>query len=389
MNRVYTVGCPHYDQAEDKLAELLAMMGGMGQFAAQGERIVLKANLLLAAAPERAITTHPDVVAAVGKMAKAAGAVPVIADSPGSGYQHTERTLGRVYRACGMYDAARKAGIDVNLDCTSQAVPFPGGGLVKRLDVITPVAEADGVFDLCKLKTHTYMGMTGAVKNCFGIIPGWTKAGYHAKLNDPGRFAQMLLDLSTYVSPRLSIMDAIVGMEGNGPNAGTPRHIGLLLASENPLALDVVASEIIGLPRGKNPVLTEAERRGLQPVRLEEVEVVGMDARDLRIPSFELPVTHGGLGLKNVSWWHRALSPLFKGGLTVRPRVRRNACTACGMCRDACPMNAITILNGRREHARIDDDRCIRCYCCHEMCPHEAIELRPSLLYRFVNSRPG
>ena len=170
----------------------------------------LKANLLAAAEPEEAITTHPAVTAAAGKMAKAAGAAPVIADSPGSGFQYTEGTLKRDYRTCGMYDAAAEAGIDVNLDTTYQAISFPEGVLAKRLDVITPVVKADGVFNLCKLKTHTYMGMTGAVKNHFGIIPGLAKPGYHAKLHDTDRFADMLLDLAAYVAPRVSIMDAVL-----------------------------------------------------------------------------------------------------------------------------------------------------------------------------------
>ena len=386
-NRVYIVKCPNYEQAQEKIAELFSLIGGIEQFAAPGEKIVLKVNLLAAAEPEEAITTHPAITAAVGKMAKSVGAAPIIADSPGSGFQYTEGTLKRVYRTCGMYDAAAEAGIDVNMDTSYQAVSFPDGVLVKHLDAITPVIEADGVFNLCKLKTHTYMGMTGAVKNHFGIIPGLAKPGYHAKLHDTGRFADMLLDLSAYVAPRVSIMDAVVGMEGDGPNAGEPRRIGLLLAARNPLALDVVASEIIGLPRENNPVLIAAEKRGLYPTRLEEIELVGTSTADLRIPDYRLPTTFiGKEGLANLSWWQQMLKPLFRDGLTVRPRVVREKCIACGACRDACPVHAITIKSNSKRYAHIDDRNCIRCYCCHEMCPQDAIELRQGLLYRLVNS---
>ena len=385
-NRVYIVKCPKYKLVEEKMAELIDLMGGIEQFAAPGEKIVLKVNLLAAAEPEEAITTHPAVTAAVGKMTKAAGAAPIITDSPGSGFQYTEGTLKRVYRTCGMYDAAAEAGISVNMDTTYQAVSFPDGVLAKRLDVITPVVEADGVLNLCKLKTHTYMGMTGAVKNHFGIIPGLAKPGYHAKLHDTARFADMLLDLAAYVAPRVSIMDAVVGMEGDGPNAGEPRHIGLLLASRNPLALDVVASEIIGLPRENNPVLITAEKRGLSPTRLEQVELVGADATNLRIPGYRLPATFSSNeGLENLIWWQQALKPLFKDGLTIKPRVVKDKCIACGACRDACPMHIITIKQDGKKYAHIDDSGCIRCYCCHEMCPQDAIELHKGLLSRIVN----
>jgi ferredoxin len=247
------------------------------------------------------------------------------------------------------------------------------------------VVEADGVFNLCKLKTHLYMGMTGGVKNNFGVIPGLAKPGYHAKLRDPGRFANMLLDLAAYVSPRISIMDGVVGMEGDGPANGDPRRIGLLLAARNPLALDVVAGEIMGLERRNNPVLLAAEKRGLHPSRIEQIDVVGADATNWRVPDFEIPATTaGGVGFASLPWWQRRLlTPLFKGGMTLRPRVMEERCIACGACRDACPMEAISMVDGR--HARINDDECIRCYCCHEMCPQDAIELRSSLLYRILN----
>jgi uncharacterized protein (DUF362 family)/Pyruvate/2-oxoacid:ferredoxin oxidoreductase delta subunit len=377
-NKVHIVRCGDYEQVEEQMAELLTMMGGMNQFAASGEKIALKVNLLQVAAPEKAVTTHPAVVAAVGRLAKAEGAVPVIVDSPGSGLQYNEKTLDRLYQTTGMVQAAEAAGIDVNLDPTHKVDTFPQGELIKRFEVITPVLEADGVFNLCKLKTHTFMSITGAVKNNFGVIPGLAKPGYHAKLQDKGHFANMLLDLAEYVSPRISIMDAVTGMEGNGPHTGVPRHIGLLLASTSPLALDVVASEIIGLSRANNPVLIAAEKRGLYPNRLADIQLVGADIADLRIPDYKMPSTvFEGAGLGPFTW----LAPVFKNAETLQPRVIKDVCVACGSCYEACPVDAITM----NDHALINNKACIRCYCCHEMCPDEAIELRSSLLYRILN----
>ena len=383
-NRVYILRCGDYTQAEHGIQELVTMMGGMEHFAGEGERIALKVNLLRSATPEEAVSTHPAVTGAVGRMAKACGALPFIVDSPGAGYRYNEKMLDKTYRTCGMDEIAETAGIELNRDTSHEIVSFPEGELIKRFEVITPVLKSDGVFNLCKLKTHSFMHMTGAVKNIFGVVPGLTKAGYHGKLRDTGHFANMLLDLASFVAPRLSIMDAIVAMEGEGPSAGRPRQVGLLLASQNALALDVVASHIMGLEGDKNPLLVAAERRGLQPNRLDEVEIVGPEVSDLVLPNFELPATiYDGSGVGGEAWWVRHMEPLFRHALSVKPVVRKNRCIACGACRDACPMNVITIADGA--HAVIDHRGCIRCYCCHEMCPENAIELRQGLLYRMAN----
>ena len=383
-NKVYIVKCPDYGRAEEKLEELINMMGGIGAFAAPDEKIVFKVNLLRPAKPEEAVSTHPAVVAALGKMIRKQDAKALIAESPGSGYQYNQKTLDNVYRTCGMTDAAEAANIDLNFDTTHQTVSHPEGGLIKRFEVITPVLKADGVFNLCKLKTHIFMHMTGAVKNNFGVIPGLTKPGYHAKLHDTGLFAGMLLDLAEYVSPRLSIMDAVVGMEGEGPGAGEPRQVGLLLASESPLALDVVASEIIGLKRHNNPVLIEAEKRNIHPNRMDEVEVIGPGIAELRISDYKFPATmFEGMGLGPLPWWQRAMTPFFKDGMSAKPHILKDKCIACGACHDACPMHVITIVDGK--YARIDDEKCIRCYCCHEMCPNDAVEIRQGFLYRILN----
>jgi uncharacterized protein (DUF362 family)/NAD-dependent dihydropyrimidine dehydrogenase PreA subunit len=320
---------------------------------------------------------------------KKKGAIPIIADSPGSGYPYNKKALDKTYRTCGIDRVAEEEGIEINFNPKYDIVSFPEGKLIRRFEVIAPVLEANGVFNLCKLKTHLFMHMTGAVKNNFGVIPGRTKPGYHAKLFDKSRFANMLLDLAQYVSPRISIMDAVTGLEGEGPGAaGEPRHVGLLIAARSPLALDVVAGEIMGLKRENNPVLMEAEKRGLYPNCLEDVQVLGADISDVSIPDYKFPATvFDGTGLGGLTWWQKRLVPLFKRGMTLRPQVVREKCIACGVCTEACPMEAVTVIkgNGNGNYAQIDDQNCIRCYCCHEMCQETAIKLHKSLLYRIVN----
>ena len=388
-NTVYAVRCADYDQIDGAVEQLLEMIGGIDRYLSPGDRVALKANLLVAAKPEKCATTHPGLIAAVGRLAKGGGAESFVVDSPTGAYAHSEGTLKRVYRVTGMEAAAEQAGIGLNFDTACEAVSFPEGEFIKTFDILSPLLDADVIFNLCKLKTHTFMAMTGAVKNMFGAIPGRAKPGFHARLQEPTLFAQMLLDLAACVAPRLTIMDAVVGMEGNGPNSGTPRRVGLLLASPNPLAVDVVAAEIIGLSPNRNPVLREARKRGLQPVELDQVELVGLDKSDLRIAGFKLPDTTGsGDGITGTGLWQNIVSPMFKSTFSLRPEVIEETCIACEDCYEICPVSAITMVEADKRYAHIDDDTCIRCYCCHETCPQDSIDLRSNLLYRLIMPKP-
>jgi len=381
-NKVYIVQCEDYADSDNKIKSLIDLMGGMQRFAKPGEKIVLKVNLLREARPEEAVCTHPAVAAAVGALVKKEGAEAVIADSPGGGYRYSEKTLDKIYRTSGMHQAAQQAGIELNRDITSRPASYAEGILTKHFDIITPVYEASAVFNLCKMKTHLFTMMTGAVKNIFGVIPGLSKPGYHAKLHDPKRFAGMLLDLAQYISPRLSIMDAVVAMEGNGPGTGDPRQVGLLIGSENPLALDVVAGEIMGIERNQNSIIMEAEQRSLHPNRIEDIEVIGADLAEVKVPNFKQPqVAPGDFGLDPMPWHQQLLQPFFKNAYAVRPKVIWDRCIACGTCIEGCPMEAVSFVS---EKAFIDDDKCIRCYCCHELCPEEAIGLHRSWLYQLL-----
>lgn len=381
-HRIYVVTCPDYNQVEEKLGQLLALMGGMERYVQAGEEILLKVNLLQPAPPEKAVSTHPAVTAAVAKQVLAAGGSAVIADSPGSGYHHTEAMLNNLYSTNGMEQAAAESGARLNHNLDTQEVSNPAGKLMKRLEVMTPVLEADGLFNLCKLKSHVFMSMTGAVKNNFGVIPGASKVGYHTKFQDKALFADMLLDLADFVSPRLNIMDAVVAMEGEGPGAsGTPRAMGLLLAGENPLAIDVIAAEIIGLPKSDNPLLLAAEARGLSPTRPEEIELIGATLEELRVADFKLP----GALRKDMLGLPKSIGGVTRQVTARTPKVVPERCVGCGICRDSCPVSAITISERSPRKADIDTGKCIRCYCCHELCPKSAVALRGGLLSGFFH----
>lgn len=381
--QVYAASCPDYGQAEEAIRALVEQMGGMGRFVRPGERIVLKANLLRAAPPESAICTHPAVVEAVAKLVKEAGGTPVICDSPG-GALHKEAVLRSLYEKTGMAAAAAAAGAELSMDSSTRTVSLPEGKVLRQAEIITPVAEADGVIDLCKMKTHVLMSMTGAVKNLFGVIPGLSKVGYHATHPDHATFADVLLDLTGYVKPRLSLMDGILAMEGDGPgSSGTPRQAGLLLAAANPLALDTAAGAIMNLPRQDNPVLLAAERRGLTPCRMEDVELIGGTVEELRMADYKFPASTKSNLMDFLGPLSRPAERLCKKALSQTPRIDGAKCVGCGICAKSCPGQAIA-MTAPGKKARISQKACIHCYCCHELCPQKAVELHQSWLGRLL-----
>ena len=381
--QVYAASCPDYEQAEGAIRALVEQMGGMGRFVRPGERIVLKANLLRAAPPESAICTHPAVVEAVARLVKEAGGTPVICDSPG-GALHKEAVLRSLYEKTGMAGAAAAAGAELSMDSSTRTVSLPEGKVLRQAEIITPVAEADGVIDLCKMKTHVLMSMTGAVKNLFGVIPGLSKVGYHATHPDHETFADVLLDLTGYVKPRLSLMDGILAMEGDGPgSSGTPRQAGLLLAAANPLALDTAAGAIMNLPRQDNPVLLAAERRGLTPCRMEDVELIGGTVEELRMADYKFPASTKSNLMDFLGPLARPAERLCKKALSQTPRIDGAKCVGCGICAKSCPGQAIA-MTAPGKKARISQKACIHCYCCHELCPQRAVELHQSWLGRLL-----
>lgn len=381
--QVYAASCPDYEQAEVCIRALVEQMGGMDRFVRPGERIVLKANLLRAAPPESAICTHPAVVEAVARLVKEAGGTPVICDSPG-GALHKEAVLRSLFEKTGMAAAAAAAGAELSMDSSTRTVSLPEGKVLRQAEIITPVAEADGVIDLCKMKTHVLMSMTGAVKNLFGVIPGLSKVGYHATHPDHATFADVLLDLTGYVKPRLSLMDGILAMEGDGPgSSGIPRQAGLLLAAANPLDLDTAAGAIMNLPRQDNPVLLAAERRGLTPCRMEDVELIGGTVEELRMADYKFPASTKSNLMDFLGPLARPAERLCKKALSQTPRIDGAKCVGCGICAKSCPGQAIA-MTAPGKKARISQNACIHCYCCHELCPQKAVELHQSWLGRLL-----
>ncbi|MDI6712493.1 MAG: DUF362 domain-containing protein [Anaerosomatales bacterium] len=379
-SKVAIVRCSTYeaDEVQTAVERALGLLGGVEEFVRPGERILLKPNLLVGATPESAVTTHPSVFAAVVRVLQGAGATLTYGDSPGFG-----STAGAARKA-GIAQVAEDLGVALADFSDGQQVSFPEGRLIKQFFLAIGVLEADGVVSLPKFKTHGLTRITAAVKNQFGCVVGLRKGEWHARMPDVERFCQMLVDLNRCIAPRLSVCDAVVAMEGNGPRSGTPRPVGAIVASADPVALDATLARIVGLDPALVGTIVYGEEFGLGTA--SDVELVGDPLEEFVVPDFEVnrsPASTTGGSKGPVSFMRRFVVP--------KPVIRPDRCTACGTCVRVCPVTPKAVdwatpggaADGRPP--RHDYGRCIRCYCCQEMCPEGAIQIEVPPLGRIIH----
>jgi uncharacterized protein (DUF362 family)/ferredoxin len=374
---VALVECPDYDDGRvlSALRRGVDLLGGIQRFASSAERILLKPNMLSGAAPEKNVTTHPAVLKAMGRLCLEAGARVRFGDSPGWGSGQSAAAR------CGLAAAAAEIGMEqADLSVPAQ-VRFNEALVAKQLVLAREALEADGIIGLSKMKTHGFMRITGAVKNQFGCVPGIRKGEFHVKMPRAEHFAAMLVDINRYLRPRLYVMDGIVAMEGNGPGSGTPRRMGVLLLSGDPVALDAVFCKLIRLPAEFVPTMKPGAESGLGTWADGEITVLGDEVSSLSCPGFKV-VRQPAVTLD------RSFPYYLKKWLTPRPYIKAALCQRCGVCTEVCPLEpkavAPALPGDKKTPPLYDYERCIRCYCCQEMCPHGAVAIRRPLLSRII-----
>ncbi len=365
--------CASYDDATVKAAleAVLAPIGGL-DWVRPGMAVGIKANLVSAMKPEECATTHPSLLCALTEMLRSRGAQVIIGDSPGGVY--TAAFVNHVYSASGM-TACEAEGARLNRDFGTADTTFPEAQVLKSFTYTAWLDSCDAIIDFCKLKSHGMMGMSAAAKNLFGVIPGTMKPEYHFRFPNMSDFAHMLVDINDYFAEKvkLCLVDAVEGMEGNGPTKGTPRHIGLLLASHSPHTVDAICAELIGLTEDAVPTLLAARERGLLPETVHLLTVGTAENRqtadDFAVKDFEhVAVRHGHLFASKGKLVSKVLGKL----LTSRPKLKASECVGCAKCANICPAKAITMQDKK---AVIDRNACIRCFCCQEFCPTGAMKV--------------
>jgi uncharacterized protein (DUF362 family)/Pyruvate/2-oxoacid:ferredoxin oxidoreductase delta subunit len=375
-SKVALIICPEY---EDKLVyeavkQGINLLGGIETFVGKDDKILLKPNLLRKAAPEQAVTTHPTVFRAVAKLLREKGYEKLsYGDSPGSVI-----TPFKVAEAAGLKPAAEEFSLEEGDFTNGVKIDFPEGKAVKGFSICKGAADADSIINLCKMKTHQLVRLTGAVKNSYGCVSGINKGTGHAKYPDADNFAKMLADLNMLVKPKLHIMDGIMAMEGNGPGSGDPTPMKVLLVSADPVALDSLFCHLVNVAPESVPTNVYGEIYGVGKSHSGDIEVVTVDG----IITCEDAYKKYGNPKFNVN--RGALKKEKPGKTGRKPYIVEEKCIKCGICVDACPVEgkALSMKKGSGLIPQYDYVKCIRCYCCQEMCPQKAIEVKTPFMVK-------
>ena len=357
---VSIVPCSNYEICENAIRKALKDINFEIK---ENSKVLIKPNVLGGHSPELAVTTHPKIIESIVKICLEKKCDITIAENSGF---YLDGGTNKALEVSGIKEVADKYDIKlINLEQIKiKKIIDDKAEIYKELELPEIIFEQDLIINVPKLKTHTLMKYTGAVKNLYGIIPGGRKQILHNIGKSESEFGKILVDIYQNIKPRLNIMDGIIGLEGNGPGStGIPKKTGLILASASAPALDIVASGIIGYKEDEIYTTLYCKKRGL----VEKPEIIGTIPK---IP-YKKPINMRPPGF--ILGW------IMKQG-AMTPYAIKKSCVRCGICKKVCPVKAI----GMKPYPKVDKKKCIHCYCCHENCPHNAMDLKGSLIFETI-----
>lgn len=345
-----------YPRLREDVFDILSTIDG-GRIKS-GTRLLVKPNLLAAASPDKGITTHPLVVKAACEYALQKGAMVLVADSPPLG------KFEKIVSATGLSEAL--SGLPVRLEELTDPVPTMTGEKFRDVQFSRQALEADLILNLPKLKTHSQMRLTLAVKNLYGCVAGINKADWHLRVGENEElFAELIVSIYRALPPSIHLMDGILAIEGDGPGmGGVKRELGILLGSGNAPALDEAVCNAVGLKPHDLLTCRVAREMGL-------TEDFTLDGELPKVKHFDIPLSKG------VVFGPDFLKGFLRERLTARPRCKDELCQMCDECINICKADALSARDSRLE---FDYEKCIRCYCCLEICPHGALKRHEPLL---------
>jgi len=370
MSEISIEKCKEYNQEDvDRTIEkVIANLGGINNFVKENSRVLLKVNLLFDRHPDKMVNTHPSVIEAVIKLLKKHKCSVFIGDSPAIG------SCRGAAKSSGYLELEKKLDCKIiNFNNSIQVKNPSPKSTFKNIEVASEIYDYDYIINLPKVKTHGQMGLTLGVKNMFGCIPGTKKLHWHLKAGiNKEYFAKMLVEVYEHIKPVLTITDGITGMEGNGPQWGSPRKLGVILASRDAVVSDLIISRLVNYEQEKFLTFRAARDKGIGTTDINDIKFFGENLSSLNIVDFK-KVPLSSLEFRIPSFIFGPLKDIF----ATKPSIDHSKCTACKLCMEICPARTITIKNNK---IFIDYRNCIRCFCCQELCKEGAISVKHNWL---------
>ena len=352
-----------YQTVKNKVVGLLDSLGGTKAFIKPGQKVLLKPNMLSCKSPDKVATTHPAIVKALAEIFIDYGAEVIIGDSPPVIFGRSEK----FWETTGFARAAHETGarlISFENEAKQKVDLFTNNESVS-VHLVKICFEVDLVVNIAKLKTHNLTRITGAVKNLYGLVPGLQKAQWHKVYPKSTTFSNFMTDLASKIPCQLNFLDAIEGMDGQGPSGGRKIYPGFLLASTNPVAIDRVFSALAGLDEEKVPMLKRAKEIKWGPQSISQIEMLNQSLESLKFSEFNVPST------PLQDYFPDNFLNFLKRLIWAGPALKdEKTCISCGRCEKICPVQAISI---EENGANFDRKVCISCFCCMEVCPVDAI----------------
>ncbi|MHA1689504.1 MAG: DUF362 domain-containing protein [Promethearchaeota archaeon] len=365
------------DDIETAVFKALELIDAKKVMTREGMTILIKPNILQAKPPERAVTTHPEVIRAVIHWVKQfkLARIYVCDSSGGEEWGITEKSM----KVSGILSVCEEEGVEcIPFEKTKTKIYHVKDPL--ELDQFVSsslIEEADLIINVPKIKTHGQCTLTCCIKNMFGTILRVNKQRIHAQFSTLDRFCGALADIYSVSRPQLTVIDGYLCQEGAGPSKGDVVKLNLILAGFDGVALDSIVSKIIGINIHDVKYIKKAEKKRLGTTNIDNIEILGVSIENV-YRKFKLPyMTPISVPLP------RFLSDfvgktLFKASIKFNP----NKCKLCSTCWMNCPVGAISPPTIRRigNVPSWNRKKCITCYCCAELCPHEAIDFKVDYL---------
>jgi uncharacterized protein (DUF362 family)/Pyruvate/2-oxoacid:ferredoxin oxidoreductase delta subunit len=374
------------DKIKDAVNKALELIDADSLFEKEHMRIMIKPNILMDKEPERAVTTHPEVVRGVIRWIKKFGQHNiVVAESSGTS---SPGATQKAFEGSGI----KKVCIEENVDWT----PFEKTER-KKYEVENPLIleefvsspllkEADLIINIPKIKTHWQVLLTCCIKNMFGTLILGNKAKTHARFSTLDAFSAALADIYSISNPQLTIIDGYLCQEGKGPSQGDIVKMNLIMAGYDGVALDAAVCKIIGLEPKEVRYIEKAEQKNLGTSDLSKIEILGETIEQV-YRKFKIPRKRP-VSVPLPSWLADYMSNvIFRATIKFDPE----KCKLCSTCWENCPANAITApeVIKKGNTPKWDKKKCIFCYCCAELCPHEAVSFKINYVKNFLLSWAG